>query len=197
MPPLFCHRSSLYHSLLQSPKLTPALSSPQHLWFCCEGIFSVCGGHSSISWIYSGKSKAFFTSLSLLSNNVCLSKRVCVCVCARMHYLFQDFTSRWRLKVVMPLNLWWLATSKYRQLPFYPCATAVLKSKIPYPAPPLPVSLHPHLHAHIQKYTHTSSLSSLYLPAKSLSLIHYLQFVPLFHIDHIRHFQQHRWCIIE
>lgn len=59
---------------LQSLRLTPLLFLALSICdfavkaFCCEG---VCGGFWSISWIYSGKSKAFFTGLSLLSTNVC------------------------------------------------------------------------------------------------------------------------------
>lgn len=56
--------------------------------FCCGG---VCGGFWSISWIYSSKSKAFFTSVSLLSTNVCLRENVCVRVYVHVTLCVQGF----------------------------------------------------------------------------------------------------------
>lgn len=46
---------------------------------CCEG---VCASFPSISWIYSSKSKAFYTSLSFLSAHVLLRRKNSVAVCA-------------------------------------------------------------------------------------------------------------------
>ena len=185
-------RLLMFQSLLLSPPTkfksdTLALSSPQHLWFCCEGIFSVCGGHSSISWIYGGKSKAFYTSLSLLSTNVCLRVSRCVDlgVCARMHYLFQDFTFHWRLEVMMPPNLWWLAGYWLRpNMDSCPFALVLLHSSslksqtllslLPVPHQPR-LQARAHIHTrtrtrartHTHTHTHTTSHSP-HPPAKSV-----------------------------
>lgn len=75
--------------------------------FCCEGL---CGGFSSISWIYSSKSEVFFASLS--SQLMCVlegqKKPVWVCMCM-LDYMFQHFSFHLKLKVMKLPNLWWWA----------------------------------------------------------------------------------------
>ncbi len=174
MPPRLRHHSSLYHSLLQSLKRTFLLFLALSICvFCCEGIFTVCDDHLSVSWIYSGKSKAFFTSLSLLSTNVCLSEEsVClyVCACARMHYLFQDFTSWWRLKAVMPPNPWWLAgywlPPNMDSCPFalVLLQSLSLKSHTLLPLLSVTYPTTPNLQVHTRSHTHLFSPSYILLP---------------------------------
>lgn len=70
---------------------------------CCEG---VCAGFLSISWIYSNKSKALYSNLSLLSANVCLRGKTmgkCVCACVRACGV-QVFTFHWWLKGCLICN---------------------------------------------------------------------------------------------
>lgn len=124
----------VFIALLQSLKLTlllsPALSVCDFAVeaFCCEG---VCGGFWSISWIYSSKSKAFFTSLSLLATNVCVCGRV-------LHYLSKVFHFSSEAEgcdnsssaMIRPD---WRRPPHTENLPFFPplCAAAALNTGFP------------------------------------------------------------------